>query len=151
MCPNCHTLIDKNPLQFPVDLLHDWKRQHEEVINRAFIVPVYEDRQSLAKSVHKLLRINRSIFWQYGPHSSMNPLSDAADIWKRHILADIIPNNRKITNLLSANEHLLYEEEKSVFDKFVLHHQALEYNHVSGDKMSAAPLFPEEMNNVLRG
>jgi hypothetical protein len=153
LCPTCHSLIDKNPLQFPVEVLHDWKYRHEEAIRNIFVVPIYEDRQALGKAVHKLLRINGTIFWQYGPHSphATDPLSDAAEVWKRHILADIIPNNRQIANLLSANEHLLSDAEKDIVSKFIVHQQAFEYNHVSGDKAAAAPLFPEQMNNILRG
>lgn len=152
LCPTCHSIIDKNPMQFPVEMLRDWKHRHEEVIRNAFIIPVYEDRQGLAKSVHGLLGINRTIYQKYGPHSSdaTDLLSDAADAWQRHVLADVIPNNRQIANLLRANEHLLSEDERCVLDAFILHQQAFEYNHVSGDKTASAPLFPEEVNNVLR-
>jgi hypothetical protein len=153
LCPNCHSLIDKNPLQFSVKTLQKWKQRHEEAIKLVFIVPVYAERQDLAQSVHKLLHINKAIFQQYGPHSlyAIDPLSDAVKDWKRHVLADVIPNNRKIANLLSVNEHLLTEDEKHILDIFTLHQQAFEYNHVSGDKTAHAPLFPKEMNNILRG
>jgi len=152
LCPNCHTLIDKSHLQFPKEMLYDWKQQHEEAIKHIFVVPVYEDRQALAKAVHMLLRKNKAIFMQYGPHSpnAAELLADEAEVWKRYIMSDIIPNNRKIANLLGANEHLLNDNEKDIFDKFILHQEAFEYNHVSGDKTPAAPLFPEEMNNILR-
>ena len=153
LCPTCHELVDKNPMQFPVAMLYDWKNRHEEAIRNVFVVPVFKDRQDLAKSVHGLLRNNRTIFQQYGPHSSYatDPLSDAANVWKRHVLLDIIPNNRKIVNLLNANEHLLSEAEHEVFGAFVMHQQEFEYNHISGDKTASAPLFPEQMNNFLRG
>lgn len=153
LCPTCHTLIDKNPLQFSVEMLHDWKQQHEEAIKRTFVVPIYQDREALAKAVHNLLRKNKVIFMQYGPHSSnvTNPLADEVEVWIRYVISDIIPNNHKIADLLNENEHLLSDDEKDVFDKFILHQQAFEYNHISGDKTSAAPLFPEEMNKILRG
>jgi hypothetical protein len=153
LCPNCHSLIDKNPLQFSVKTLQNWKQRHEEAIKLVFVVPVYGERQDLAQSVHKLLRINKVIFQQYGPHSlyAIDPFSDAVKDWKRHVLADVIPNNRKIANLLSVNEYLLTEDEKHILDMFTLHQQAFEYNHVSGDKTAYAPLFPKEMNNILRG
>lgn len=153
LCPTCHTLVDKNPLQFSVKLLRDWKSQHEEAIRRAFVVPVYEDRQALATVVHKLLRTNKAVFQQYGPHSShlTETLSDAAEVWRNHVLEKIIPNNQQAVDLLEANEHLLTKEEVDVVDAFVLHAQAFEYNRVSGDKAASAPLFPKEMDNILRG
>lgn len=152
LCPTCHSLIDKSPDQFSVEILHDWKRHHEDAIRHLFVVPVYDTRNALATAVHQRIRKSRAIFRQYGPHSdhSADLLSDAADVWRRHILADVIPNNRRIANLLSANEHHLSEEEKELLETFVLHQQAFEYNHVSGDKTAAAPLFPDEMNTILQ-
>ncbi len=152
LCPSCHTLIDKSPDQFPVKTLREWKHRHEDAIRHVFEVPVYDTRDALATAFHQLRRRNRAIFLQYGPNSehSMEPLSDAADVWRRHVLSDVIPNNRRIANLLSKNEHLLNDAEKEALDKFVLHQQEFEYNHMSGDKTSAAPLFPDEMNTILQ-
>lgn len=152
LCPICHTLVDKNPEQYPAGTLHQWKRHHEEKIRQVFVVPICDTRDSLATTVHKLLRRNGAIFRQYGPHSqhSTNPLTDAVEAWRRHVFADIIPNNRRMANLLGANEHLLNEKEKELLEKFLLHQEAFEYNHVSGDKTSAAPVFPNEMNTILQ-
>ena len=151
LCPTCHTLADKNPRQFPAETLYEWKRSHEHVIRRQFEVPVHESREKLASVVHKLLRLNRAIFLQYGPHSehSKKPYSDAATVWQRRVLEDVLPRNRRIADLLRVNEHLLSEEEKEVVEKFVLHQQEFEFNHISGNKNSLAPLFPEEMNSIL--
>lgn len=151
LCPSCHTLVDKNPLQFSKELLLDWKSKHEKIIKEAFVVPIYSDRKSLSVEIHKLLRRNRQIYLSYGPNSGhiANPLTDAATAWNRYILSDILPNNRKIVNMLSINEQLLSSYEKNVLDKFVIHQEAFEYNHVSGDKNSVAPLFPEEMNQIM--
>lgn len=152
LCPTCHTLADKNPSQFPVEMLLEWKHHHEESIRQVFQVPVYSDRRLLASDVHRLLRVNKSMFMQYGPHSAhaSDPLSGAAAAWNRHVLSDVIPNNRKIINLLKANEALLDDKELDVLDAFVLHHEAFEYNHISGDKSEVAPLFPEGMNSIMR-
>ena len=88
LCPTCHTLVDKNPRQFPAETLCEWKRSHEHVIRRQFEVAVYVSREKLAPVVHKLLRLNRGIFLQYGPHSehSKKPYSDAAAVWQRCVL-----------------------------------------------------------------
>ena len=69
LCPTCHTLVDKNPEQYPADTLHMWKRHHEEKIRQVFVVPICSTRDSLATVVHKLLRRNEAIFRHYGPHS----------------------------------------------------------------------------------
>lgn len=78
-------------------------------------------------------------------------MSDAADTWNRMSVTDVIPNNRKVVALLSANEHLLTESEQETTREFLIHVEAFEYNHLSGDKTSVAPLFPNAMDNILLG
>ena len=152
LCPNCHSLIDKNPTHFSVDLLYEWKAKHEMLIERAFVVPLFNTRDELATEVHKLLRENKAVFKQYGPYSesSTDPLSDAAEVWHRRVLSTVLPNNRKVGEMLIANEHLLNDGEKAVLDQYLLHQEAFEYNHVSGEKTTAAPLFPLAMNSLLK-
>lgn len=151
-CPNCHSLIDKNPSQFPVDILKRWKSDHETIIKDAFVVPTFEYRKSLANRVHSLLNRNKQIFKEYGPHSknSDSLLTDASDTWIRYIHSTILPNNRKIGKLLLRNEHLLNDHEKSVLQEFIIHQEAFEYNHISGDKTASAPTFPTEMVLILK-
>jgi hypothetical protein len=150
LCPNCHTLIDKNPSQFPIELLREWKRNHQSKVESCFLFPVFNSRQELKKELDKLLIRNRTIYDTYGPHSSNNhPLTDAADMWQIKVLQIIIPNNQRIVDLLTVNEALLSPDEKAVVQQFIIHKEAFEYNHVSGDKNSSAPLFPEEMNHIL--
>lgn len=151
LCPKCHSLIDKNPIQFPEEMLIDWKLKHVQILQQAFVVPVYSDRKILSVEIHKLLRRNHQIYLSYGPNSEHidNPLTDAATVWNRYIHSDVLPNNRKIANLLLVNEHLLSSAEKTVLDKFIIHQEAFEFNHVSGDKTSVAPLFPAEINQIL--
>jgi hypothetical protein len=152
LCPNCHTIIDKNPFEYPVELLREWKFNHERLINERFIVPSYGTRAELSKEVHRLLRINRKIFDTYGPHSetSNNPLTDAAKMWTRLVLSEIIPNNKRIGKLLMLNDHLIRANEQAIIDQFLIHQEGFEYNHISGDKISTVPLFPMEMNDILK-
>jgi len=152
LCPNCHTLVDKNPDQYPVKILKEWKRNHEQRIKDLFEVPIYQDRKSLRREIHKILLGNKQIFQTYGPHSrhSNSLLTDAQKAWIRYVHTKILPNNRKVVQLLSKNIHLLTEEEKLIFEKFKIHQEAFEYNHVSGDKNSSASLFPLEMWEILK-
>jgi hypothetical protein len=151
LCPNCHSLIDKNPDQFSVATLLHWKATHEQKIKDVFIVPIFPNREGLAAEIHKHLRENRRVFQAYGPHSShaKNPISDAVLDWNRYIHSTILPNNRHIAKLLIANQSLLKREENTIVDNFIIHKEAFEYNHVSGNKTAVAPLFPQEMNTLL--
>jgi hypothetical protein len=47
------------------------------------------------------------------------------------------------------NHDMLTESEMCVLEDFRLHCEALEYNHLSGDKTADAPLFPIKMNEIL--
>ena len=151
LCPTCHSLIDKNPKQYPADLLKAWKAEHSNRIKRQFVAPVFGTRQDLRQEVAKLMRRNRQIFMSYGPFSdfSQNPLSEAADLWRQYVRNEIIPNNRRLTELLVVNDHLLTDTEREIFDQFMIHKDAFEYNHLSGDKNPTAPRFPEEMETIL--
>jgi hypothetical protein len=51
--------------------------------------------------------------------------------------------------LLSRNQDLLRPGELDVFERFKRHQEAFEYNHLSGNKSAAAPLFPTDMNRLL--
>lgn len=151
LCPTCHSIVDKNPSQYPVDLLVKWKAEHKEKIKSVFKVPKFTSRSELRKEMVRLLRRNSSIFDSYGPHSpnSVNPLSDAVTMWKELIKSEIIPNNRSLVELFLANDDLLNNGERVIVDKFSIHKIAFEYNHLTGDKNSSAPLFPSEINNIL--
>lgn len=151
LCSICHTMVDKNPQHFPVELLRKWKAEHLEKIRAAFEILKFSSRNELKKAVTLLLRANRSVFETYGPHSesSKTPMSDAVTMWKELVKSNIIPNNRRMAELLLINDDLLNDEERTIVDKFSIHKIAFEYNHLSGDKNSSAPLFPSELNNIL--
>ena len=151
LCPICHTLVDKESQGFPVATLREWKRSHTRRLQDAFQVPTYTTRHDLRREVQPLLRANKAIFDTYGPFSFdyTEPLNDRASQWSRRVVGTVLPNNRRILALLRRNEHLLKEDEKRVSEEFAVHQEAFEYNHVSGDKTSAAPLFPAGMNLIL--
>jgi len=151
LCPTCHTLIDKNADEYPEQLILRWKEEHQERIRNALLSPVFSSRVELHSKIQEPLALNREIFRTYGPHSAAakHPFSDAADMWSRLAVSDIIPNNRRIIALLRANNHLLRDSERKVVQEYVVHAEAFEYNHLSGDKSSAAPLFPDAVSRLL--
>lgn len=152
LCPTCHTKIDKNPQEFPTEMVRGWKRQHEEEIDNALSVPIFKQRPELKKAIEPLLQKNKSIFEAYGPHchDSANPLSESFKQWQRHVIMTILPNNRRVEALLVKNIDLLNEQEKGVLRQFSVHVEAFEYNHISGEKNSSAPLFPTKLNTILQ-
>jgi hypothetical protein len=97
LCPSCHTIIDKAPEVYPDRVILGWKRTHAEKLRSLFGVTNYENRSDARAEVEGLLRENRQIFEDYGPHieDAGNPESGAAERWKRKVLQKIIPNNSK--------------------------------------------------------
>lgn len=153
LCPTCHTVVDKNPGQYPETLLRDWKAAHEQRIQSLFDSPLYSGRKELFAAVSGIMRENKSIYDTYGPESpeSEDPFSDAASMWRQSILTVIIPNNRRILSLFTRNDCLLSEDEKMIVDKFRVHLLGVEFNHLSGDKNGRVPRFPPGMQRFLRG
>lgn len=152
LCPSCHRIIDDHPADFPVDIVLGWKTDHVRRLRGAFEVPVFSRRHELAKAVHGLLRNNREVFLTYGPHSGeFRGISDAARMWNQYSVSTIIPNNRKISELLVKNDHLLKEVEQRIGSQFRLHAEGFEFNHLTGDRNASVPLFPDEMNGILSG
>jgi hypothetical protein len=151
LCPTCHKIIDKAKEQFPAPILREWKLRHEHRLTTIFSVPSFSTRELLAMEVKTLLRRNKALFDAYGPHSTTgaNPIDPRATTWARYIGSDIVPNNRRVLQCLLKNHNLLTESEMSVLEDFRLHCEALEYNHLSGDKTADAPLFPNKMNDIL--
>ncbi len=150
LCPNCHTLVDKESINFPIEVLRRWKSEHQEKIEALFKDRHYETKTDLREEIHRLLGINKSIFDEYGPfsHLDTNPLSDSKRAWDQRVIESILPNNRKVRRLLESHIHFLSELEKVTLNKFILHQEAFEYNNLSGDKNASAPLFPKEMDFI---
>jgi hypothetical protein len=152
LCPTCHTAVDKVPKEFPPSLLHQWKSDHQHRLTSIFSVPTFPTRDLLSIEVKALLRRNKSLFDAYGPHSTegANPVDPRAVTWARYVKSDIIPNNRRVLRCLLKNQKLLTDTEICIVEHFRLHCEALEYNHLSGDKTADAPLFPIAMNRLLQ-
>ncbi len=153
LCPSCHSLVDKEPEQFPIGMLRSWKTNHENRIKSVFQAPIYPDRNSLRTEISRLLTSNKAIFDQYGPQSEFaqkSVQSEAFSMWKLKSIETIIPNNRRVLQLLETNFPLLNEDEQKTLATFKIHKEGFEYNKLSGDKNPTVPLFPNEILNILQ-
>jgi hypothetical protein len=146
LCPLHHRHIDKAPEDtFPSELLHEWKRQHEETIRRAGSTQRFERFEDLKASVSRILASNKVVFSELGPRSKIalrDPSSNLCSVWDLRRLDRILPNNRKIVNLIDANIHLLPINLIEVFERFRTHAGAYE-RHVY-HPLDSYPLYPQE-------
>lgn len=151
LCPTCHTIVDRAPQKFTVDLMGQWKTLHEEKVRDTLKIRPFTTRKELNVAISGILLKNRLIWQQYGPDSpsGQSLITDVSDTWRRKVLTEVIPGNNRISKLLEANSHLLESEELEVIASFSLHVTALEDRHIGGIINQAAPRFPARMNDIF--
>lgn len=109
------------------------------------------NRRELKGEIGKILAENRVIYKMYGPTDAnkVDLFSKKPCIWKEKALNNIVPNNRRIVQLLESNSSLLTGEEFEVFIAFKLHADGFESNQKKKEKISEYPMFPEEIHSIL--
>lgn len=150
ICPNCHTKIDKAEDEFPEELLKKWKREHSQKINSLFNIKPFESRYETRKAILPFLNENKTIFNIYGPMTDerFNPESEMPKIWLSKIHTIILPNNRKILNILNKNYNQLNDNEMITVEQFRQHILDFESRHLNKEEINGVQ-FPSEMNNIL--
>jgi len=144
LCPNHHNQIDKAPQCFPPNILRQWKAEHESWIESSLSNYACDDINELSTMVRELLSENRSIWLNIGPESELaqlHPGSNVYKLWHMRRLDTIIPNNKKIVNLVSANKHLLSANQLNAFIEFKNHAKAYELH--AHERLEDYPRFPE--------
>jgi HNH endonuclease len=150
LCPTCHTKIDKAPGSFPIDLLSDWKAQHEAWVEQSLSGTNFETAIQLFKEIAGLLQENEYFFRKYGPMSeaaTADPNAAEFALWLERRLDVIVPNNRKIVALIERNCKLLDEQFQAVSLAFRDH--ALAYEQHIYNRMERYPLFPKEFSEIV--
>lgn len=150
LCPNCHTSIDKVDTEYPDNLIKTWKKKHSNRIKEIFNIKLCNTREEVWLLINPLMLENKVVFETYGPMTDerFNPESEIPKEWNRSIHKTILPNNRKILNIIDTNYSLLKEEEKFVLAKFKTHVKDFEAKHINKEDSNGA-MFPIEMNNIF--
>lgn len=151
LCPTCHRKVDKAPEgTYPTEILHTWKSEHEASIRRRGGELKFDTNPALKQYVSRLLSENRVLWHQLGPHSEAalsDPGSNLHFVWQLRKLDAIVPNNRKIVNVIEANTSLLNDSEHAVFLVFKIHAQAFEAHQYR--RVDTYPLFPKEFEEAF--
>ncbi|APU97884.1 hypothetical protein BV902_17380 [Sphingobacterium sp. B29] len=150
LCPNCHTEVDKAPELFPVSLLLEWKANHTGRITLLMGIPQVSNRREACKFVRKLQRQNWTVYNSLNPNLPYHEIPDAeeANVWKRKVVSQIIPNSQKILLFLDQNSNLLFDNELIIVEEFRQHLDDLIDRHL-GSKSNIGSQYPIEMNNIL--
>jgi hypothetical protein len=154
LCPNHHATIDKseNEKLYGVDVLHKMKYDHERFVAARLQRSQFVDKHEVAAFIYPLLEENHEVFTNYGPTSEIarrNPESDAHGVWLSERLATIIPNNRRIAEIVAANSGLFNADEQVILSRFGLH--ARTYDQWVGDDISYEGVvrFPAEFEALI--
>lgn len=149
LCPNCHTIVDRAPAHFPLEMLREWKAEHEGRIAEMLGVGRYATRDAARLVIRRLLAENRAVWAIYGPESEDAWKPEVQEAWLREVAEVILPNNSRIEKLLEVNSHLLTDDEEITAAAFRAHVRAMEARHLLGVANPSAPRFPAEMHDIL--
>ncbi|KIX79308.1 hypothetical protein SF23_01180 [Streptomyces sp. MBRL 10] len=142
LCLNCHTIVDRAPEEYSVEVLREWKASHELRIAEALGVVRYARREQARSALVRLLDDNRRIWELYGPESPRAWQPETSSVWFRNVRDVVLPNNSRILRILEVNYHLLTVAERPLVAEFSAHARALEQRHLGGVVDPSAPRFP---------
>ncbi|WP_433630179.1 hypothetical protein [Chryseobacterium cucumeris] len=150
LCPTCHTIIDKAEEQYPIELINEWKNSHSKKIEALFNIKIFTSRENAREVVISILNENKYIFTKYGPMSDeqFNPESETPKRWLSKVRQHILPNNRKLYNIINQNYHLLNSNEIEIVEAFKQHVLDFEERHLENADIDAAQ-FPKEFSNIF--
>ena len=150
LCPTCHTIVDKAPAEFPVNMILAWKHDHENRLRATFEISICAPRQAARAMLEPLLDANLTISTEFGPDNDYrhNPEAEQAAVWKRKMRAQIIPNNERILLIIDTNRALLTLGERLIVEQLRQHTDDLIQKHVVGND-GVARRFPEELAGVF--
>lgn len=151
LCPSHHTEIDKAPDGvYTAETLYEWKRLHEERLKSSYNSPRFENREHLSVAIKRLLVKNKGAWAQYGPESEeavRNPLSNLHRTWTLRKLDTVVPNNRRIIQMIEQNQVLIDIKDLHVFTKFIEHAEGFERNCYV--RTEGIPRFPIDFEKVV--
>jgi len=157
LCPNHHTLIDKpeNEGEYSVDMLMEMKIAHERNISSCLDSVKISRIDELKDKISIYLAENRQAWLQYGPiseNAQKNPHSEEIyAVWISERLSTIVPNNRKIVDLLDIYRNLFSRSDQAIVSQFLTH--AKSYEKWVNDEIPYQVVlrFPVEFENLISG
>lgn len=152
LCPTHHTTVDKAPNDFPAELLHRWKTDHEENIRKSLEGAAFSDFGALCLNVEKILLENFTIHSRFGPESQAaksNPLSEGSKLWTLRKCSTILPNNTKITDIFERNRDKISASDWKTFLDFREHAIAFQKNTYDRMECDIVPRFPKAFQQMI--
>lgn len=157
LCPTHHGLIDRaeNEARYPVPLLQEIKADHEAFVHSRLHPEPVSDKRAVAHEIMPLLAENHQVWLNYGPLSDFarkNPHNDAAyAVWLSERLGTIVPNNRRIAEILRQGVRAFALDEQAAIAAFQLHVRS--YDRWVADEISYEGVmrFPKAFADLIEG
>lgn len=155
LCLECHKIVDELERRFPTDVMRAWKSEHHKRIETNFVIPAIHDERELLVEISQLLDNNRTIFEECGPFSRKATDGDAGDsqkIWKRRCLDTILPNNKRIIDLIEKNKRNfgypweLYRK----MQEYKIHADSFRENCLFDERINDYKLFPRDFDDFVK-
>jgi len=156
LCPTHHTLIDKpeNETEFPSEALYEMKALHEASVAKRLDKTETPSKEAVAKEIAILLEQCKQSWAKFGPLSELarnNPHSEEAhQVWVSERLSIIVPNNRKIQEILDASSGDFETEEQPILASFGTHARSYEMWVRDEIPYAAVEPFPTDFDALIR-
>lgn len=156
LCPAHHALIDRpeNKDVYPVGCLHEIKRVHEDRVLNIMEAAGPRTQEAISRQVMVLLTENHTVWEQFGPQSTnarREPHNEQLHaIWLDERLSTIVPNNRKITELILMSQDNFDANDQEAISAFLLH--ARTYEQWVNDEIpyNAVLRFPQSFEALIK-
>jgi len=156
LCPTHHTLIDRkeNESVFTVAALQEMKAAHEAQVLERLDKDEFRTNAALVRTILPLLEENKQSWAHYGPISELaraQPYNDAVHaVWVSERLSVIVPNNRKIADLLVEHKGLFNASEQEAIAAFLMHARGYEQWVDDAIPYAAVKRFPVKFDQLIR-
>jgi hypothetical protein len=151
LCPTHHTQVDEASGAHPAALLLTWKKDHEERIRESLAVHQFKTKRDLFQHINFMLIENHAVWKALGPESDTaktNPLSNSAELWTLRKLSKIVPNNRRIINLITSHCNFFSADEYEYACQFIEHAEGFEQNCY--ETIEGVPRFPLRFKTMIQ-
>lgn len=120
------------------------ERQYQETEISSFPV--------LAKALWPLMAANGRAFMSFGPNSGADNAADLRwdmKLWESAKIDTIVPNNRKMLELINKNQGVIPSQYRAVFDKMITHIYAFEKHCEDPTFSYSEHQFPQKFAQIV--
>lgn len=108
--------------------------------------------EEVCETLYPILKDNEYIFFTVGPNSGANfegELRTDLTMWYKYRSESILPNNRKIKEVLNSNSDLFDRDTSELANKMIVHIDAFE-EHVQNENFDYTPYqFPQDFKELV--